>query len=289
LFCLLGGLTLSASAQSSSIFSVSDTTLYLKKSFTFRRDYTLPYRMLEPLEKDTKVKYPLVVVLHGAGEKGTDNERQLLNGGDAFASLDSRIRFQSYVVFPQCPKPDNWTTFGFLKNPGEAIQIGKYDKQASEPLRATLALIDRLVADGNVDKNRVYIVGLSMGGFGALEALSLRPGLFAAAVPICGGGDTTACEKYARKVPIWLFHSQDDPIIPVGLSRAIVTRLRTLKAEPQYTEYYNAGRYSWREAFAESTLLPWLFSQNRKQSGEARKAQQEAPEAPAPLTLRPLK
>ncbi|MBO0950512.1 carboxylesterase family protein [Fibrella forsythiae] len=287
LFCLLGGLSLPASAQSATAFSVSDSTLYLKKTFTFRRDYTLPYRMLEPLEKDTKMKYPLVVVLHGAGEKGTDNERQLLNGGDVFASLDNRLRFQSYVVFPQCPKPDNWTTFGFLKNPGEEIQLGKYDKQASEPLRATLALIDRLIADKHIDRNRVYIVGLSMGGFGALEALSMRPGLFAAAVPVCGGGDTTAVDKYARKVPLWLFHSQDDPIIPVGLSRAIANRLRTLKAEPQYTEYENAGRSSWRDAFADSTLLPWLFSQNRKQSGT--KAQQEVPEAPAPLTLRPLK
>lgn len=264
LFCLVGGLTLSARSQSTTPFSITDSTIYLKKTFVFRRDYTLPYRLLEPLEKDTKLKYPLVVVLHGAGEKGTDNERQLLNGGELFASLSNRLRFQSYVVFPQCPKPDNWTTFGFLQNPGEEIQMGKYDKQASDPLRATLALIDRLITDERVDKNRVYIVGLSMGGFGTLEALSNRPGLFAAAVPICGGGDSTACEKYARKVPVWLFHSQDDPVIPVGLSQAIANRLRALKAEPQYTEYERAGRSSWREALADTRLLPWLFDQRRK-------------------------
>ncbi|MEZ0540496.1 prolyl oligopeptidase family serine peptidase [Fibrella arboris] len=286
LFFLLHMVALSASGQSITGFSVADSTIYLKKNFVFRRDYTLPYRILEPLEKDTKVKYPLIVVLHGAGEKGTDNERQLLTGGAVFANLDNRIRFQSYVIFPQCPKPDNWTTFGFLKNPGEEIQMGKYDKQASAPLRATLALIDRLIADGNIDKNRVYIVGLSMGGFGALEALATRPSLFAAAVPICGGGDSTACDKYARKVPVWLFHSQDDPIIPVGLSHAIANRLTTLKAVPQFTEYERAGRFSWREAFADSRLLPWLFDQNRKQATDGRKS--DAPDIPAPLTLRPL-
>ncbi|WP_375443636.1 prolyl oligopeptidase family serine peptidase [uncultured Fibrella sp.] len=288
LFYFLCGLTFSVSAQPTAPFSVADSTLYLKKNFVFRRDYTLPYRMLEPLEKDTKMKYPLVVVLHGAGEKGTDNERQLLTGGAVFASFDNRLRFQSYVVFPQCPKPDNWSTFGFLKNPGEDVQLGKYGKQASEPLRATLALIDRLIADEHIDKNRVYIVGLSMGGFGTLEALAMRPGLFAAAVPICGGGDITVCDKYARKVPVWLFHSQDDPIIPVSLSQILANRLRTLKAEPKYTEYERAGRSTWREAFADARLLPWLFDQNRKQSGEVRKTQ-DVPESPAPLTLRPLK
>lgn len=266
LFCLLGGLTLSLSAagQPTTSFSIADSTLYLKKTFTFRRDYTLPYRLLEPLDKDTKTKYPLVIVLHGAGEKGDDNQRQLLNGGDVFASLDNRLRFQAYVVFPQCPKPDNWTTFGYLKNPGEEIQMGRYEKRPATPLLATLALIDRLIADNRIDKNRVYILGLSMGGFGALEALATRPGLFSAAVPICGGGDTTACSNYARKVPVWLFHSQDDAIVPVGLSRSIANRLRALGAEPQFTEYENAGHTSWREAFADPRLLPWLFDQKRK-------------------------
>ena len=269
LFCLLGGLSLTAVGQSATSFSIADTTLYLKKTFNFRRGYSLPYRLLEPLDKDPKATYPLVIVLHGAGEKGDDNGRQLLNGGDVFASLDSRLRFQSYVVFPQCPKPDNWTTFGYLKNPGEEIQIGRYEKKAGTPLLATFDLIDRLIANHHIanhhiDKKRVYIVGLSMGGFGALEAVARRPNLFAAAVPICGGGDTTACRKYARKVPVWLFHSQDDPIVPVGLSRAIANRLRALGADPQFTEYENAGHTVWREAFADPRLLTWLFDQKRK-------------------------
>ncbi|MEZ0485696.1 dienelactone hydrolase family protein [Fibrella aquatica] len=264
LLYLLGGLALSATGQSFGQFSPADTTLYLKKTFVFRRDYPLPYRLLEPLEKESKAKYPLVVVLHGAGEKGDNNERQLLSGGDIFASLDNRLRFQSYVVFPQCPKPDNWTTFGFLKNPGEEIQLGTYAKRASEPLQATLALIDRLIADERIDKNRVYIIGMAMGSFGTLEALSLRPGLFAAAVPIGGGGDTAACDKYAKKVPLWLFHGENDPIIPVGLSRAIANRLQTLGVEPQYTEYENGGQQSWYRALTDERLLPWLFDQKRK-------------------------
>lgn len=264
LLYLLSGLTLSATGQRVKAFSVADSSLYVKKTFTFRQAYKLPYRLLEPLEKDTKVKYPLVVVLHGAGEKGSDNERQLLNGGEVFANLNTRLRFQTYVLYPQCPKPDNWTTFGFLKNPGEEIQLGKYDKQASEPLRATLALIDRLITEERIDRNRIYIMGMSMGGFGTLEALALRPGLFAAAVPIGGGGDPVACLTYARKVPVWLFHSQNDAIIPVGLSQAIVNRLRLLGAEPQYTEYEMAGPASWRAALADTRLLPWLFGQKRK-------------------------
>ena len=210
------------------------------------------------------MRYPLVVVLHGAGEKGSDNERQLLRGGEVFANINTRLRFQTYVVFPQCPKPDNWTTFGFLKNPGEELQLGTYDKQASEPLRATLALIDHLIADERVDKNRIYIIGLSMGGFGALEALTLRPNLFAAAVPIGGGGDPAACSAYAHKVPVWFFHSQADATVPAGLSRALANRLQSLGAEPQYTEYETAGPTYWRSVFNDARLLPWLFAQKRK-------------------------
>lgn len=264
LLYLFTGLALTAQAQRARPFSISDSTLFQKRTYVYRREYTLPYRLMEPLHKDAKNKYPLVVVLHGAGEKGTDNERQLSVGGNLFANLDNRLRFPAYVVFPQCPKPDNWTTFAYLKNPGEEIQMGHYDKHGSDPLRATLALIDRLVADEAIDKDRVYIMGMSMGGFGALEAVSTRPGLFAAAMPICSGGDLAACSSWAKKVPVWLFHSQDDAIVPVRLSQALVAKLKTLGANPQYTEFDNAGHACWREAFADALLLPWLFEQKKK-------------------------
>lgn len=264
LIYLLGCLTFPTLAQTARPFSIDDSTLFQKKTYLFRREFSLPYRLMQPLHKEAKTKYPLVVVLHGAGEKGADNSRQLLAGGTVFANLDNRLRFPAYVVFPQCPRPDNWTTFAYLKNPGEEIQMGKYDKRGSEPLRATLALIDRLIADEAIDKDRVYILGTSMGGFATLEAVATRPGLFAAAVPISGGGDVTACDTYARKVPVWLFHSQNDPVVPVGLSQAVSKQLRTLGAEPQYTEYEAAGNACWREALADARLLPWLFGQKKR-------------------------
>jgi len=123
--------------------------------------------------------------------------------------------------------------------------------------------IDTLVKAGNVDSRRIYVGGLSMGGFGTFEILWRRPQLFAAAFPICGGGNPVGVNLYGKKFPIWVFHGAADDVVPVANSRIMVDALKTAGAKVKYTEYPGVKHDSWKNAFAEPELLPWLFAKKR--------------------------
>ena len=123
--------------------------------------------------------------------------------------------------------------------------------------------MDGMVKEGAVDKKRIYIMGLSMGGFGTFNMVARYPDYFAAAVPICGGGDTAMASRFAHTIPLWVFHGGADPIVNVEYSRRYVQALRNLGATPRYTEYHGVGHNSWDNVFVEGDLLHWLFS-NKK-------------------------
>lgn len=235
---------------------------FQKQKFTRNGDMLL-YRILFPLNAVESEKYPLVVVLHGSGERGGDNMAQLRWGGDLFADQANREEFPAIVLFPQCPADDSWGRVGDGKI-ADASQRFTFlsNEPIGRPLELVLELIESLVASGKVDSKRIYIGGLSMGGFGTFEALWRRPELFAAAFAICGGGDTTKVDAYA-KIPIRVFHGDIDPIVGVNYSRTMVEALQKAGANVQYTEYPGVGHDSWKNAFAEPGLLPWLFAQKK--------------------------
>jgi len=125
-------------------------------------------------------------------------------------------------------------------------------------------LLDSLANSKNVNSKRIYIGGLSMGGMGTFELLWHKPGFFAAAFPICGGGNPESVKLYAKKFPVWIFHGDKDPAVPVSNSRLMNNALKKAGAKVKYTEYPGVGHNSWDNAFAEPDLLPWLFKQKRK-------------------------
>jgi predicted peptidase len=217
----------------------------------------LHYRLLKPLSTTPGEKYPLVLFLHGAGERGDDNKLQLFHGCRDLAAEAMRRRHPAFVVVPQCPAEKKW-----VEVPWDAASH-KMPEQISNPLRLTLALIESLEKELPIDQDRRYGVGLSMGGFGIWDILQRRPELLTAAAPICAGGDPAYAARFAQ-TPVWAFHGDADATVAVNRSREMVAALRAAGGRPIYTEYEGVGHNSWSETFANRLLWDWLFTQRRQ-------------------------
>jgi len=220
---------------------------------------SLPYRLLKPSDTKSGQKHPLVIFLHGAGERGTDNKKQLVWFWDAKKpSPMTRAEVataKAFVIVPQCPEGKQWVDVPWSK--------GSYKtKDITEPLKLTLDLTDSLLKELPIDADRVYIIGMSMGGYGAFDAVQRRPELFAACVSICGAGDLSKAKDIAH-VPVWAFHGDADNAVPVSGSREMIDALKKAGAEPKYTEYAKVGHNSWSPAFEEKEFWNWIFAQKR--------------------------
>ena len=235
------------------------------EAFTFinEKSDTLLYRMLSPLQNDEEKKYPLVLFLHGAGERGNDNIKQLTHGASLFLNELNRKQLPAYVVFPQCPENDYWASVKIDRSSLPLNLSFDYSKPITQSLSLVIDLVNQLKEDKNIDEQRIYVVGLSMGGMGTFELIHQQPDLFAAAVPICGGGDDTMFSKKAARTPMWVFHGTEDNVISVQHSRIMVKRIGKFNKGLRYTEYPEVKHNSWDRAFAEPDLLPWLFSHKK--------------------------
>lgn len=201
-------------------------------------------------------KFPLVIFLHGSGERGNENEAQLRNGILALLENPNRLEYPCYVLAPQCPAGNRWTPAnpqtpqGFVSDP-------------NAPMQALMLLIDKiLVENPDIDKNRIYLTGLSMGGFGVFDLLIRRTDMFAAAMPLCSGGNPASAEKI-KNTPIWIFHGQKDEVVPVQSSRVMAKALQEAGAKVKYTEYNALGHGIWQETFYNRDVLEWLFAQHK--------------------------
>lgn len=244
------------------IGNAQDRTLFSHEKFIHRGD-TLNYRMLLPENFDASQKYPVVVFLHGAGERGNDNEAQLVHGSKLFLEPANRKNFPAIVIFPQCPKDSYWANVKF-KDP---VSGSRFDfQEGGEPTRP-MKLIQKLLKEVRskryADKNRFYVAGLSMGGMGTYEILRRQPKFFAAAIAICGGDNVSNVAKY-KKVPLWVFHgAKDNVVLPIESERVVNERAK-LGYPAKFTLYPEANHNSWDPAFAEPEFLNWLFSHERK-------------------------
>lgn len=217
---------------------------------------TLFYRQLFP-DNDTLVKYPLVIFLHGAGERGNDNEAQLKWGVKVFATDEMMKLHPAIVIAPQCPVKKSWASFS--NNGHESIPLAS---SPSKPMELLIALINQMKKNRFVDTNRIYITGLSMGGFGTFDAIERNPDLFAAAVPVCGGGDVSKAPMIAH-IPMWIFHGADDPTVNPEYSVKMVEALRKAGAHPGFTMYPATGHFSWLAAYSDQMMIEWLFRQHK--------------------------
>jgi predicted peptidase len=246
---------------------VSEKINYLEKfkPFVYKDEFIeMPYRLFIPESQKPGEKYPLVVFLHGAGERGRDNEKQIIanEGAIVWASPEVQEKHPCFVLAPQCPENGYWGTSFRTSDELEPNSL----------LSTVFLLINNVVDEYPIDEERIYITGLSMGGFGTVGLLTLCPERFAAAVVVCGGGNVKKVQKISR-IPIWFFHAEDDDVVPVKFSRELVEALKKLNAPVRYTEYpkgymESIGSFphaSWIPAYRYKEMIEWLFSQSKAQ------------------------
>ena len=217
---------------------------------------SLSYRILFHLGFQRNKKYPLVVFLHGAGERGTDNSAQLVHGMNDFARSENRAKYPCFVIAPQCPQERRWVEVDW----GAAQH--RMPEKPSIPLTATIALLDSLQQELPVDVDRLYVTGLSMGGYGAWDLAQRFPSRFAAIAPICGGGDELQAPRL-KSLPIWAFHGDQDTAVKPERSRNMIAAIKSAGGQPKYTEYPGVGHNSWSQTYADPLFFEWLFAQQR--------------------------
>jgi len=242
--------------------SAQDKTAF-EKHWLVQGIDSLPYRLLLPENYDASKKYPLVFFMHGAGERGNDNEAQLVHGAKLFLQADVRKQYPAIVVFPQCSRQSFWANISYKRDTlGKPLFVFDAAKEPTIAMKLANQLLHEIIQKYPVQKKKIYIGGLSMGGMGTFDLVARNPGLFAAAFPICGGGDPSTAKKL-KKTKWWVFHGAKDDVVPPAYSQEMVTALETAKANVKFTLYPNANHNSWDAAFAEPALLSWLFAQKK--------------------------
>lgn len=239
-----------------------DKSQYEKHWFVKDGD-TLPYRLLLPENYDAKKKYPLVLFLHGAGERGSDNEKQLVHGASVFLRDSVRKNYPAIVVFPQCGADSYWSNVQFrFDSAGKRTFVYPSGAAPTKAMSLLIELIDELGDEFRLDKKQMYVGGLSMGGMGTFELVSRKPKKFAAAFPICGGGNDSLAGKMTKPA-WWIFHGMKDNVVPPSLSEEMAAAIKAKGGRVKLTLYPNANHNSWDPAFAEPELLKWLFGQRK--------------------------
>jgi len=235
----------------------SQTSLFSYGKYTDGKGDTLSYRQLYP-DYDTLRKYPLVIFLHGSGERGSDNESQLKWGVLNFSAEQTMIKHPAIVIAPQCPANQGWSNFSGGRKSTDMTLL----PSPSKPMELLIELIHKLAKELPVDTNRIYITGLSMGGFGTFDAIERYPLLFAAAVPVCGGGDISKAASISH-IPIWIFNGAEDAAVNPLHSLSMLEALTKAGSHPGFTQYPEVGHFSWLGAYTDPLMMEWLFRQHK--------------------------
>lgn len=209
------------------------------KKVNIIRKTTITYLLSLPADYEVKKneKFPLLIFLHGSGERGTDINKVKVNGPPSF--LDNRKDFPFITVSPQCPEGSWWIT--------EDLQ----------------EMLEQLKKDLHIDNNRIYLTGLSMGGFGTWAWACAYPEQFAAIAPICGGGDIQFADEL-KSTPVWAFHGEADPVVSSKRTIEMVEAVNANGGKARMTIYPGVGHGSWVEAYKNEELYQWLLSNSRK-------------------------
>ena len=231
-----------------------------KKVYITASGDSLNYRLLRPEIEQEGEKYPLVLFLHGAGERGSDNEKQLFHGSQMWLNPVNRENYPAFVLFPQCPESGYWAYIG---RPSSFETDKMPTDVPPSPIFIILKeLLDTYLAMPQIDKQRIYIMGLSMGAMGTFDMTIRYPELFAAAIPICGAVNTTRL-KAAKDVKFRIFHGDADNVVPVSGSRQAYKALKAAGADVEYIEFPGVGHGSWNPAFTQPDFMSWLFNQKK--------------------------
>jgi predicted peptidase len=219
------------------------------------------YRLLRPEPASgngrSGGRHPLVLFLHGAGERGNDNAKQLKYLPTWLADPAVRQRHPCFVLAPQCRMDERWVDVSWAD--------AKSTPQPATPtidLSAVIQALEETITREQVDPARIYLTGLSMGGFGTWDLAARMPNRFAAILPVCGGGDDDVAGRIAA-LPIWCFHGDADTAVPVERSRSMIAAVKAAGGRPIYSELAGVGHDSWTPAYRDGFVLDWLFSQRK--------------------------
>ena len=236
-----------------------DYSLYEKKLFISKGD-TMPYRLLLPENYDAAKKYPLILFMHGSGERGTNNTSQLIHGGALFLRDSIRKGYPAIVVLPQGSPDGTWANATGEKDTSDKPK--RIFFTGGKPTR-DMVLVQRLVKsvlhEYPVNKKQVYVGGLSLGGMGTFEIVGRNPRLFAAAFPICGGANVGIAPKL-KHTSWWVFHGAEDRAVDPAFSKNMVVAMQALQIPVRFTLYPNTGHNCWGKTFDEPGLFAWLFA-----------------------------
>ncbi len=256
--------TTQATTQDTAGIDTDTTAEYEARSVRVAEGHTtveFRYRLLRPVsaagDGGDGHRYPLVLFLHGAGERGNDNAKQLKYLPTWLAEPALRQRHPCYVVVPQCRMDERWVDVSWAD--------AKSTPQPAAPtvdLEAATSALEETILREAVDPARIYLTGLSMGGYGTWDLAARMPDRFAAILPVCGGGDDRVAARIAA-LPIWCFHGDADTAVPVDRSRTMVAALKAAGGRPIYSELAGVGHDSWTPAYRDTFVLDWLFSQRR--------------------------
>jgi predicted peptidase len=226
---------------------------FRKLTYEKSKSEHLNYRLFVPLGYDSNRKYPLVLFLHGANGRGSDNIKQLTGGNQLathfWISREVQNTFPAFVLAPQCPVGQSWS-----------------EPDLNRPSETLLLVMDALLKterEFSVDPDRIYVAGQSMGGLAVWSLIQTYPNKWAAALVLCAYDNFSNVLGITR-VPLWVFQGADDPVVPVNTVREMIQQLKKADAHLRYSEYHHVGHEVWTKAFAEPDLLFWLSSQVRK-------------------------
>src|SRR5580700_3099475 len=226
---------------------------FLARSHHSSTGETMQYRLFVASGYDAAKKYPVVLWLHDAGGRGSDNLQQIsgsnFSGSHIWTTPENQAKYHAFVLAPQVDITKGWAR--------------PHANMPPVSIRLALEILDAVEKEYGIDPERVYVAGQSMGGEGVWSMLAMAQGKFAGAIALCGYGDASMIPRVA-KVPVWIFHGQADPVLNVEVARAWVASLKQAGGTPKYTEYPGIGHAVWDAAFSEPELLPWLFSQRLK-------------------------
>ncbi|SMP77509.1 hypothetical protein SAMN06265222_12352 [Neorhodopirellula lusitana] len=258
---------------------------FTREQFVGPSGEKLNYRLHVPEAQADASKLPLVLFLHGSGERGDDNEAQLKHGAREFLQDGRGERFPAILVAPQCPSGKRWVEIDWAQKSG----VGQFPAEPSPAMKLVFGLLDEMTQRADVDLSRLYVTGLSMGGYGTWYAGARYrcPGLavesgdqesgdlesrdleipkngFAAMLAVCGGGDPLWADRYAA-TDIWAVHGGADSVVPVVRSREMISSIANQghSGELRYTERPGVGHDSWSATYADEETYRWLFAQIR--------------------------
>lgn len=232
-------------------------TQFSKELYVSQKGDTLLYQQLQPHTIEADTKYPLVLFLHGAGERGNCNEAQLQHGANMFTNPVNQENYPTFALFPQCPTNSFWAP---INNSGiKDENFFPHNAPITPTLQAVKKLLDTFIENNPIDTNRIYIMGLSMGAMGTFDMVCRYPHLFAAAIPICGGVNTQRLQEIETSTALRIYHGDADPVVPVQFSRDAYTTLKAKGADVQYIELPGVDHNSWTPAFNKDDFMEWLF------------------------------